>query len=135
MIERRRNMPPVLVPVLALAACAAQPGETSLVRSFAEQIAAVDGVTDFRRDGDELTFTGPDGRDGVASWRVRIESAELVLVAERPTEGHVVSSWFRDGEQVETIGSMYTLPMEFFDTGIAQECYALWNPASNEWYW
>ena len=134
MIERCRNMLPVLVP-LALAACAAQPGEIGLVSSFAEQIAAVDGVTDFRRDGDELTFTGPDGRDGVASWRVRIESAELVLAAERPTEGHVVSSWFRDGERVETIGSMYTLPMEFFDTGIAQECYALWSPASNEWYW
>lgn len=133
MIERCRRLLPVLVPVLA--ACAMQPGEINLVSSFAEQIAAVDGVTDFRRDGGELTFTGPDGQDGVASWRVRIESTELVSSDERPTEGHVVSSWFRDGEQVETIGSMYTLPMEFFDTGIAQECYALWDEASNRWDW
>lgn len=133
MRERCRNVLPVLV--AALAACAMQPGEIGLVNSFAEQIAAVDGVTDFRRDGNELTFTGPDGQDGVASWRVRIESTELVSSDERPTEGHVVSSWFRDGEQVETFGSMYTLPMEFFDTGIAQECYALWDAASNRWDW
>ena len=132
-MKRFRSMLLVVVPVLA--ACAMQPGEINLVSSFGEQLAAVDGVTGFQHDGNELTFTGPDGGGGFASWRVRIESTELVSGDGRPLEGHVVSSWYRDGELIEMMGSMYTLPNEFFDTGIAQECYALWDEASNSWDW
>ncbi len=123
----------VAVPVLA--ACAMQPGEVNLVSSFGEQIVAVEGVTDFEQNGNELTFMGPDGQDGLASWQVRIESAELVSSDGRPLEGHVVSSWYRDGELIEPIGTIYTLPEAFFDTGIAQECYALWDADSNRWDW
>ena len=133
MTERFRNLLLVVAPVLA--ACAMQPGEVNLVSSFAEQIAAVEGVTDFERDGDELTFMGPDGQDGIASWRIRVESTELVPGDGRPLEGHVVSSWYRDGELVEMMGSMYTLPEAFFDTGLAQECYALWDEAESRWDW
>ena len=124
----------VVVPVLA-AACAMQPGEVNLVSSFAEQISAVEGVTDFEQDGSELTFMGPDGQDGIASWRVRIESTELVSAGERPLEGHVVSSWYRDGELIEPLGSMSMLPNAFLETGLAQECYALWDEASSAWNW
>ena len=68
----RRAWAATLVGVLTLTACAVQPGEMNLRDSFAEQIASVTGVTGFERDGDELTFSGPDGRDGTAGWRVRI---------------------------------------------------------------
>ncbi len=131
--ERFRSVLLVVVPLLA--ACAVQPGEVNLVSSFGEQIAALEAVTDFEHDGNEMTFMGPDGEDGIASWRVRIESTELVSSDERPLEGHVTSSWYRDGEPVEMMGSMYTLPMAFFDSGVAQECYALWDEASNRWDW
>jgi hypothetical protein len=123
----------VVVPVLA--ACAMQPGEVNLVSSFGEQLAAVDGVTDFQHDGNELTFMGPDGEDGIASWRVRIESTELVSDDGRPLEGHVVSAWYRDGELIEPLGSMSMLPNAFLETGLAQECYALWDEASSAWNW
>ncbi len=132
-MKRFRSMLLVVVPVLA--ACAMQPGEVDLVSSFGEQLAAVDSVTDFQHDGNELTFMGPDGEGGIASWRVRIESTELVSDDGRPLEGHVVSAWYRDGELIEMMGSMYTLPNEFFETGIAQECYALWDEASSSWDW
>ena len=131
--ERFRSLLLVVAPLLA--ACAVQPGEVNLVSSFGEQIAALEAVTDFEHDGNEMTFMGPDGEDGIASWRVRIESTELVSSDERPLEGHVTSSWYRDGELVEMMGSMYTLPMAFFDSGVAQECYALWDAASNRWDW
>ncbi len=138
MTERLPSLLLVAVPVLA--ACAMQPGEVNLVSSFGEQIAAVDGVTDFEHDGNEITFmgpdfVGPDGQDRIAAWRIRIESTEMVENDGRPLEGHVVSSWYRDGELVEMMGSMYTLPEAFYATGLAQECYAFWDEASNAWDW
>ena len=133
MSDRFRSLLPVVVAVLA--ACAVQPGEVNLVSSFGERIAAVDGVTDFEHDGGELTFMGPDGRDGTASWRVTIVSTELVSNGGRPLEGHVVSSWYRDGEPVEPLGSMSMLPNAFLEAGIAQVCYALWDAAETRWDW
>ena len=134
MTERFRML---LVAAPVLAACAMQPGEVNLVSSFGEQIAAVNGVTDFEHDGSELTFMGPDGADGIASWRVTIGSTELVSNEGRPMEGHVVSSWYRDGELIEpdySIG-MSMLPNGFLEAGIAQECYALWDEAESRWDW
>ena len=133
--ERLGSLLLVVVPVLG--ACAMQPGEVNLVSSFAERIAAVEGVTDFDHDGDELTFMGPDGGGGIASWRVAIGSTELVSNEGRPLEGHVVSSWYRDGELVEPdygIG-MSMLPNGFLEAGIAQECYALWDEGGSRWDW
>ena len=135
MIERLRNVLPVVVPALLAAACAMQPGEVNLVSSFAEQIAAVESVTDFEHDGDEITFMGPDGQGGLAAWRVSIQSTELVESDGRPTEGHVVSSWYRDGELIEPVGTIWTLPEEFLETGVAQVCYGLWDEAANRWDW
>lgn len=129
-----RNLLPVAASVLA-AACAMQPGEVNLARSFAEQIAAVEGVTDFRNAENTMSFTGPDGRGGTASWRVEIQSTELVSTGERPTEGHVVSFWYRDAELVFPLRQMSLLPDEFLDAGVAQRCYALWDEAANRWDW
>ena len=80
--------------LLAVAACAVQPDDINLRGAFAEQIAAVDGVEDFERDGDELTFSGPDGRGGTGNWRVRIDSAALEPGPDeqRPYQGHVLAS-------------------------------------------
>jgi len=123
--------------LLGMAACAMQPGEVNLIESFANQVAGVDGITDFARNGNELTFTGPDGQGGSASWRVQIESTNLVPRDEErvPIEGHIISSWYRDGELIEPIGTIYSLPQEFFNPGLAQDCYALWDTESNSWDW
>ena len=131
--ERFRCLLPAVTVVLA--ACAVQPGEVNLVSSFGERIAAVDGVAEFERDDGELTFMGPDGGDGIASWRVTIVSTELVSNEGRPLEGHVVSSWYRDGELIEPLGSMSMLPNQFLEAGIAQVCYALWDEAETRWDW
>ena len=130
--------------VLMLAGCAAQsgdvqPGEANLRDSFVAQITSVDGVRDVARDGDELTFSGPDGRGGTAGWRVRIDSAAVEPGPGEgaPSEGHIVSTWWRDGEEVEYLGTMSALPNAFLDppTGVGQECWALWDTASNAWSW
>ncbi len=134
MTERLRNLL-LVVAAPMLAACAMQPGEVNLVSSFGEQIAAVDGVTDFEHDGAELTFMGPDGQDGIASWRVSITSTELLSNEGRPIEGHVASSWYRDGELIEPVGTMSMLPDVFLEAGIAQACYALWDEDEGRWDW
>ena len=123
--------------LLAVATCAVQPGEANLRDSFMEQIAAVDGVSDSVRDGDELTFSGPDGRGGTGKWRVHIDSTELGPGPDdqMPFQGSVVSSWWRDGELVVFLGTMSGLPQVFLDAGIGQECYALWDAAANAWDW
>ena len=133
MTERFRNVLLVMAPVLA--ACAMQPGEVNLVSSFGEQIAAVGGVTGFEHDGEQLSFMGPDGQDGIASWRVSITSTELVSNEGRPIEGHVASSWYRDGEPIEPVGTMSMLPDAFLEAGIAQACYALWDEDEGGWDW
>ena len=123
--------------LLAVGACAVQPGEVNLRSSFVEQIASVDGVEDFERDGDELTFSGPDGRGGTGNWRVRIDSVTLEPGPDEqvPYQGHVLSSWRLDGELIEPLGSMSGLPEAFLDTGVAQDSYALWDTASHAWDW
>ena len=56
MTERFSCLLPVVIAVLA--ACGVQPGEINLGGSVGERVAAVDGVTDFEHDSDELTFRG-----------------------------------------------------------------------------
>ena len=133
----RRAWTAVAGGLLALAACATQPGELNLRESFVAQIAEVDGVTDVERDGDEVTFSRPDGRGGTASWRVHIDSAALEPGPNEQTPflGHVLSSWFRDGERIEPLRSMSGLPEAILDTGIAQDCYALWDTTPQAWGW
>ena len=123
--------------LVALAACAMQPDAVNLRDSFVAQIATVDGVTNVVRDGDELTFSGPDGSGGTGHWRVRFDSTELRAGPGEgaPLEGHITSSWWQDDELVETLGTMSGLPTVIQDSGIAQECYALWDAEQQSWGW
>ena len=138
----RRGWVAVVGGLLTLTACAgqrdaAQPDDANLRDSFVAQIASVDGVQDVARYGDELTFSGPDGRGGTAAWRVRIDSAELKPGPDErtPFEGHIASSWWRDGEPIEPLGTMSGLPTVLQDSGIAQVCYALWDAEQSTWGW
>ena len=123
--------------VLTTAACAPQPGEENLKASFAAQIEAVATVTSFARAGDELTFTEVREGDSGVAWRVTIDSVALEPRPDEavPFQGNVVSSWYADGELIEPIGSIYTLPEAFFDAGLAQDCWALWNAEQETWGW
>ncbi len=134
---RVRRASAVAIGGLLVAACATQPDEVNLRDSFADQIASVASVQDIERVGDELRFSGPDGRGGVAEWRVRIDSTELKPSPDErmPFEGHIASSWWRDGELIEPLGTMSGLPRALQDSGIAQLCYALWNAELTVWGW
>ena len=119
------------------AACAPEPGEENLKASFAAQIEAVATVSSLERTGDDLTFIQAGEGDTEVSWRVTIDSVALEPRPDEavPVQGRVVSSWYADGELIEPIGSIYTLPEEFFDAGLAQECWALWNAEQAAWGW
>ena len=119
------------------AACAPEPGEENLKASFAAQIEAVATVSAFERTGDELTFTEIREGESDVSWRVTIDSVTLEPRPDDavPVQGNVVSSWYADGELIEPIGSIYTLPDEFYDAGLAQDCWALWDAERAAWGW
>ena len=127
-----------LASVALLTACAAGPPDAdSLQASFAEQIAAVGGVSNFERDGTELTFSRPDGAGGQVAWRVTIDSVVVAPQTDEdyPYRGNILSSWYADGEAVEPVGSMSNLPSDFLDAGIAQDCWGLWAAAESRWTW
>lgn len=134
-----------LLALLALAACgapkpdsaAAEADEASLRASFAAQIKAVAAVRGFERDGDEMTFTGPDGAGGEAAWRVVIDSATVQPWEDEalPYRGIVLSTWRADGEEIRPAGSISNLPSDFLDAGIAQDCWGLWDTAGQRWTW
>ncbi len=119
------------------AACAPEPGDENLKASFAAQIEEIASISGFARTGDELTFTQSREGDSDIAWRVTIDSVSLEPRPDEavPVQGNVVSSWYADGELVEPIGSIYTLPDEFFDAGLAQDCWALWDAEQATWGW
>lgn len=130
-----------LAAALALAACGigqpATPDADGLRDAFASQIATVDAVSGLERDGDEMTFSGPDGSGGVIAWRVRIDSAVVQPWDDEslPYRGVVLSSWYAGGELVQPAGSISNLPSDFLDAGIAQDCWGLWDAAERRWTW
>ena len=128
-----------LAVVLALVACSQpEPTDATLRDSFAQQIAATSLVTDFMRDGDELSFSGPDGNGNISAWRVRFDTSlveEVMFDDQMPYRGRITSEWHRDGELVEYLGSMTALPKEFLDRGLGQECWANWVDAERRWSW
>jgi hypothetical protein len=125
--------------VVALAQCAgAQADDESLRNSFAEQVAASGFVTDFSRDGDEFTFSGPDAEDRPAAWRVRITSSfvEPNLFDEAvPFVGRITSEWYVNDELVEYLNTMSALPKKYLDLGVGQECWGNWIEAERRWDW
>ena len=127
--------------LLALAGCGAAGPDTadadSLRASFAGQIEAVEAVSGFDRDGDEITFSGPDGAGGEVAWRVVIDSAVVQSWDDEslPFRGVVLSTWYAAGEEVQSAGSISNLPPDFLDAGIAQDCWGLWDAAERRWTW
>ena len=130
-----------LAGALALASCGdgqpATPDADGLRDAFASQIATVDAVSGLERDGDEMTFAGPDGSGGEIAWRVRIDSAVVQPWDDEnlPYRGVVLSSWYAGGELVQPAGSISNLPSDFLDAGIAQDCWGLWDAAERRWTW
>lgn len=127
--------------VLVLAACGggapATPDADNLRDAFAGQIATVETISGFARDGDEMTFSGPDGAGGEIDWRVTIDSAVVQPWEDEslPYRGVVLSSWYAGGELVQPAGSISNLPSDFLDAGIAQDCWGLWDAAERRWTW
>ena len=121
------------------AGCApAEADDETLRASFAERIAQTALVTDFVRDGDEMTFSGPDGDGGTAAWLVRIDTTLVEpneFDEDMPFQGRVTSEWLANGELVEYLGNMTALPSEFLDRGLGQECWAYWVEAESRWDW
>ena len=129
----------VMMVMMAPAGCAgAQADDESLRDSFAEQIETSSFVSDFSRDGDELTFSGPGRDGGTAEWRVVFDTS-LVEPNQfddaRPYTGRVTSDWYADGEIVEYLGNMSALPKEILDRGLGQECWANWLEDERRWSW
>ena len=146
-VVRGNNLPgrialggaPVWAVAAVVAGCAAavEPGPDNLRASFAAQIGSVESVSGVEQTGDTLTFieTQADGTE--VQWRVTIGSAvvEEPAVEGAPTQGHVISSWYADGELIEPLGSMSRLPDAFLNAGIAQDCWALWDTDAGRWGW
>ena len=99
------------------------------------EIEGVASVSDFERVGDEMTFTHPNTDGEPVAWRVTFESVQLDPPPEEavPKRGDVISSWYADGERIEPIGSMARLPEDIWQSGVAQDCYALWIAEERRW--
>ena len=128
--------------IASLIVCAACGGvadtpESLLEMSFAGQIAGVAGVAHFERVESEMTFTHPNTNGDIVQWRVGLDSVSLHPTdsGTEPERGDVLSSWYAAGILVEPIGSMSRLPQAFLETGVAQECYALWDSDAGVWGW
>ena len=139
MLSRRFVAALVLFGVIAtlVTSGCGKPGVNDLRDSFAQQLAANKVVKDFNRTGDDLTFTGPGADGSVAKWRIHIDSAiiESTNDAEKPYKGTVKSSWYADGYNVKPEYRESNLPLELISTGLAQDCWALWNKVTKKWEW
>ena len=126
------------IAVVTVGCAQPQADDEGLRDSFADRISSSSFVSDFTREGDEMTFSGPDGDGGTAAWRVRIDTTlvEPILFDETmPYQGRVTSEWTANGEVVEYLGNMTALPQDFQDRGLAQECWAYWVEAESRWDW
>jgi hypothetical protein len=118
----------------------AKPSEASLKDSFAKQLGSIPQTRNSERRGDELFFEGP-GLKGApsAKWRVRIDSVSIEPSGDSrtPYRGVVKSSWYANDQQVLPDMSAKTsnLPVMLTNTGLAQDCWALWDPDVNAWGW
>jgi len=126
-----------IVLAAATAACGGAPDVSGLRDSFAQQVASNKFITDFHRNGDELTFSGPGADGGTAKWRVQIESAvvEPNKDEKQPYKGTVKSAWYSDGRRIEPKGNRSNLPTELQANGISQDCWAFWENAAGRWSW
>jgi hypothetical protein len=128
----------VLVACGTLACGSDRPASDGLRDSFLQQLAANRFIRDAKPSADEISFTGPgvDGKERSA-WRVHVDSAvvEESEDAAKPFRGVVRSSWFADGVLVRMAPGESNLPIELTSNGLAQECWALWDPSARRWSW
>ena len=128
-----------LLSALTVAGCnvESEPTPETLIASFVQQVSSVGMVGNFEREGDELTFSGPNSVGSQAAWLVHVDSAVVEAHEDEsmPFRGLVQSSWYADGRLIEPTGSISHLPSEFLDAGIAQDCWGLWDTATHRWTW
>ena len=121
---------------LTLSGCG-NPDAQGLRQSFAQQLAANPFIRDFQHNGDDIIFFGP-GPDGILTqWRVHIDSAvvEPNAAPQQPYRGTVKSSWRANGRLFQPRGRDSNLPLELTSTGLAQDCWALWDKVNRKWSW
>jgi hypothetical protein len=125
-----------VVAALVAAGCG-KPGVGGLRESFAQQLAANTFVKDFTRSGDDLRFSGPDVKGGLVKWKIHIDSAVIEPHSEagKPYKGVVKSSWYANDQIVRPSGGDSNLPLELSSTGLAQDCWAIWDEAARKWGW
>jgi hypothetical protein len=135
-IRAARILPALLVGLLVSCGASA-PAADGLRDSFAQQVAANRFITDFRRSGDDLTFSGPSKDGGAVKWRVHIDTASVEPNADpaQPYKGVVKSSWFADDEAVRPTGNLSNLPVELLSNGVSQDCWAFWVKSAAKWSW
>ena len=131
----------IVIAGLAMAACGSgTPGVDSLRESFAQQLAANRAVTDFERKGEDLLFSGPAPEtSGVVKWRVHIDSTAIEPSGDPdyPYKGVVKSSWYANDQVIRPSagGKDSNLPVALTSTGLAQECWGLWDKTARKWGW
>jgi hypothetical protein len=109
----------------------------SLRTSFARQIEVIELVRDLELDGDEVTFSRPDGSGEEVSWRVHISSAVVEAQDDEalPYRGIVTASWYANDRALLSGGGTSELPLWILDAGLSQECWAFWEESSSRWGW
>jgi hypothetical protein len=136
-------MPRILAAILAaltLAACG-RPDAGGLRESFAQQVASNRFISEFQRNGDDLTFSGPGAEGGVAKWRIHIDSAVVEsnddpkTASTQPYKGVITSSWYSNDQLIRPSGRESNLPLELTSNGVSQDCWALWDAAAKRWGW
>ena len=129
----------VAAPLIAglVATGCGKPGVNDLRESFARQLAANTSVKDFQQSGDDLHFSGPAVEAGMAKWRVHLDSATIESNndPDKPYKGIVKSSWYANDIEVLPGARESNLPPELISTGLAQDCWALWNKTARKWEW
>jgi len=114
-----------------------KPSVNDLRDSFAQQLAANKVVKDFQKNNDDLQFTGPGADGTIIKWRVHIDSAVIddTKDNEKPYKGTVKSSWYAGDFKVVPDRYESNLPLELISTGLAQDCWAVWNKTTKKWEW
>ncbi len=127
----------VFLTSLASLSCSSAPGVEGLRDSFARQLAANTFISEFRRDGNTMTFRGPRPDGTPAEWRVQIDSATVEPQNDprQPYKGTIKSSWSVSGEKIEISGGDSNLPIELTSNGLSQDCWAFWLPDTKTWSW
>lgn len=126
-----------IMAALTTVGCGKQPSGESLTASFSQQLASNKFVREFQQSGDDLRFTGPSVEGTLIKWRVHIDSTVVEANSDPalPYKGTVKSSWYAEDQLVRPSGRDSNLPLELMANGLAQECWALWDKATNKWSW